>query len=284
MTLTQTLMSTLANTASSSIQGTSQLMSHAKKNKVLLQYLRTTGHHDETRQTQEAGLRKISEALLELAGQIQHLDYAFIKFFKPVAYLPSDIDLLLKRNQLPAVSSILYRLGYQQTVSEPNCVTFTGKVVIDVYINPDVLNIPYLCGRDLLKYVTVTEIGGVKIKKLQNAAEVVLVASHAIYKEQIVTLNDYYSVKSFLSRKSFQIAKKCSVYGALVYVLEVFSSAETGKVNLPLKIPLNHTSKLFLSKIIEDPFSRRAIPWVCLKLFDRRVPRLMFCRIRRQTY
>lgn len=266
------------------MQDAQQLMSHAKKNKVLLQYLRTIGLNDETRQTQEAGLKKISEALLELAGQIHNFDYAFIKFFKPVAYLPSDIDLLLKRDQLPAVSSILHRLGYQQTVSEPNCETFTGKVVIDVYMNPDALNIPYLCGRDLLKYVAVTEIDGVKIKKLENAAEVVLVASHAVYKEQIITLNDYYVVKRSLSHKSFQIAKKCSVYGALVYVLEVFRAVEMGKVNLPLKIPLNHTSKLFLSKIIEDPFSRRSVPWVCLKLFDRRVPRLMFCRIRRQTY
>jgi hypothetical protein len=284
MTITQTLMSSLAGDTSPTIADSPLLRGHAKKNKVLLQYLRATAIEDELRQTQEQGLKKIYAALIELTSQISHLDYAVIKFFKPIAYLPSDIDLLLKKDHLPNLSRILHRLGYRQTVYEPNCVTFEGKAVVDVYLNPDAFNVPYLDGALLLNYTSNRKIGDVVIKKLQNAAEVVLVASHAVYKEQIVTLNDYFFVKRSLSRQSFQIAKKCSVYGALIYVLEVFRAAEMGKVNLPLKIPLNHTSKLFFSKIIEDPFSRRSVPWVCFKLFDRRVPQLMFCRIHRQTY
>ncbi|MCW3982393.1 MAG: nucleotidyltransferase family protein [Candidatus Bathyarchaeota archaeon] len=284
MNITQKLMTSLADNTSPTVADSPLLRGHAKKNKVLLQYLRAVAIDDDQRQTQEQGLKKIYNALIELASQISHLDYAVIKFFKPIAYLPSDIDLLLKKDHLPNLSRILHALGYRETVSEPNCVTFEGKAVVDVYLNPDAFNVPYIDGALLLNYTSTTKIAGITVKKLQSDAEVVIVASHAVYKEQIITLNDYYFIKSSLSTTSFEIAKKCHVCDALDYVVEVFEAVENGKVNLPFKIGVGRSSKFFLQKITVDSFSRKSLPLVCFKILDGRLSTLVRCRLRRQTY
>ena len=167
ITLTQTLMTILEN-ENLVRKDISILIEHAKRNKVLLQFLRELSIKNNLRQKQEATLCYVYSALTEIASQIQNLDDVVIKFFKPMAYIPSDIDLLLKKEQINTLSQILKKLGYKCVLIEPNCVTFEGKVVIDVYINPDVLNIPYLVGEKLLQFSKLIEVDGVKIKKLTD--------------------------------------------------------------------------------------------------------------------
>lgn len=284
MTLTQALMTTLKDETYIQKGDLPLLMEHARKNKVLLQFLRNSRIEGTIRQEQEEALSEVYLALVEVAYKIQNLDYAVIKFFKPMAYLPSDIDLLLKKEQISILSRILQKLGYNLILIEPNCLTFKGKVVIDVYINPDVLNIPYMTGEELLQFTTIVEVDGVKIKKLTDEAEVVLVLSHAVYKEQIITLNDYYAAKLYLNSECVKIAAKFKVSSALEYVINAFHDIEMGRADMPLKIPFKHTVKLFLNKIITDKLTRNSLPQVCLKLFDQRAPMLIKSRLLRQTY
>jgi hypothetical protein len=201
-----------------------------------------------------------------------------------MAYVPSDIDLLVKREQMDVLLRALQHLGYRPTVVEPNCVTLEGKAIIDVYINPDVLNIPYMRGEKLLEFAVMEEVDGVKIKKLRKEAEVVMVLSHAVYKEQIITLNDYYTTKFYVNSECVRIAERFNVSNAVAYSLRAFRNMELGNVEAPVKIPAWQATKLFLTKIVEDPLSKRFLPYVCLKLFDRRAPMLIKSRLFRRTY
>ncbi len=283
MTLSKTLVDVLNGEASGSIY-TSLVVECAIKNKVLLQVLRNLRIENSLRRKQEMALRESYEALLEIARDIQNIDYAVIKFFKPIAYVPSDIDLLVKRAHLEKLLNILKSLGYKLSVLEPNCISLKGKTIIDVYINPDFMNIPYMSGEKLLNFYQSTKINGVEVKTLKPEAEAVVALSHGIYKEQILTLNDYYTARRFLNNESMKIAEELWVTDALVYSLKLFEEIELGLIEVPIRVPIRDAAKLILLKIAEDPLSKRYLPHACLKFLDRRTPMLVKSRLFRQTY
>jgi len=260
------------------------MIEYANTNKVLLHFLRIFNVENALRKKQEIGLRNIYESLIEIARLIQNIDYAVIKFFKPLAYVPSDIDLLVKREDLSDVLRKLQSIGYKPSVYEANCISLEGKTIVDLYLNPDFMNIPYTSGEKLLKYVQVKRLKGVKIKALKPEAEAILALSHAIYKEQIITLNDYYTAKFYLNDKSLEIAEELKVLDAILYSMNFLKQVKQGLVNLPYKIPIRDVIKLFSVKIKRDPLSRKSLPNIGLKLFDRRVLMLIKSRFFRETY
>jgi len=284
MALTRTLMEILNCEKSEKPCDIGLLIEHARKNKVLLQLLKSLRVEGSLRQRQEMAFCEVYEALLEIANYTQNLDYAVIKFFKPIAYVPSDIDLLVKKERLKELVTMLQELGYKYAAVEPNCITLKRDIFVDIYINPDIANMPYISGEELLKFVHVEELHGVKVKRLKNEAEAVLTLSHAIYKEQIITLNDYYTARYYLNKKSMIIAEDLKVSEVLTYSINILREIELGLVEVPLRIPIREVTKLLLLKISKDSLSRKSLPNVGSKLLDRRILMLAKSRLYRQTY
>ena len=59
-----------------------------------------------------------------------------------------------------------------------------------IYVNTD----------KLFEYKEVIEFNGVEIQTLSSSAEVLVTMAHSTYKERIYTLNDFFTVKKWMSK------------------------------------------------------------------------------------
>ena len=261
-----------------------RLVERARLNKVRLEALRRLGINDELRQSDESRLAAFRRTTVEVVSGLKNLDYALIKFFKPVAYVPSDLDLLVSRGDEYKVRRTLKQAGFEYVVSEPNCVTMRRDIQIDVYTNPDFMNVPYLVGDDLLKYSEAAYIGDVETRALAQDVEAVLLAAHSVYKEQLITLNDYFTLRKFLRPSSLGIGEALKVDKAIHYCLSVLKRIEDGSTEAPFKIPFPVYARIFLQKLGDDSKARREVKNLVRKLGEGRLASLAVSRLLRESY
>jgi hypothetical protein len=86
-----------------------------------------------------------------------------------------------------------------------------------------------------------------EIRALENYAEALAAASHAIYKEKIYTLNDYFTVKEWISNESLRLAEELYCEHALELAMELNRRIESSSLSLPYKNP----SASMVSAVIE---------------------------------
>jgi hypothetical protein len=55
--------------------------------------------------------------------------------------------------------------------------------------------------------LNIKEFNGVEVVSLESYAEALVSAAHAVYKERIYTLNDYFTVKEWTTEETFKLAK-----------------------------------------------------------------------------
>jgi hypothetical protein len=262
------------------------LVENARKNKVLLQLLRETRMDERRREEQEKRHREMLDAAAHVAEKLRGLNYAFIKFFKPIAYVPSDIDLILSPDDLKESINRLERGGYKLVVREPYCVTVKKSEIVDLYIHPCVANIPYMNGSSLLDNSRDIQIDSVGSRTLSLEAEVVLTAAHAVYKEQLFTLNDYFTVKRWNNEKVPVLAEATKTMPALNLAFSIARILErNSNPSFPYKINLGACLAIFSMKFLEDSFMRSSIPRIIPKLRnDDRLIASAIARVGRTTY
>jgi hypothetical protein len=260
------------------------LLLRARKNKVELELMRCLNITDRLREYQESRLAAFLRSTAEVASKMAEFDYAVIKFFKPVAYVPSDLDLLVAVKDFARARRALRSLGFEYVVSEPNCTTMRRDIQVDIYTNPDFLNLPYLGGKSLLEYTRSASINGVQARALSDEIEAVLICAHSIYKEHLLTLNDYFSLKKFLGRSSIKMARALNVQPAVDFCLSTIGGIDAGDFEAPFKVPLSIVSRIWWLKFIDDTETRRGMRNLLAKLFDTRLASLAVSRVRRETY
>jgi hypothetical protein len=185
------------------------LLTHAGKNKILLHLLRSLNIEGPLREQQESGIRKIVEVVQILSKLLKEYNYVFFKLIKPVSYVPADIDLLIDESQAEKAAHEIMRLGYTVAVKDPYCISLTkGDSIIDLYIHPSIGGAIIIDGQRLLEHKCPMEFNAAEITSLERYAEALVVASHAIYKERIYTLNDYFTVDRWTSRKTIKLAQE----------------------------------------------------------------------------
>jgi hypothetical protein len=260
------------------------LLLRAKRNKVELELMRSLNITNKLRTYEELRLAAFLKSAADVASTVAEFDYSVIKFFKPVAYLPSDLDLLVAVDDSARVRRALQIIGFEYVVSEPNCTTMRRDIQVDIYTNPDFMNLPYLGGKALLEHSRTSTINGIQVKVLSDEIEAVLVCAHSVYKEQLLTLNDYFSLKKSLGPSSFKIARALHVQPAVDLCLSIIQGIEAGEVEAPFKIPLSTFSNLLLLKILSDPGTRRGMGDLLRKLLDPRLATLAASRVQRDSY
>ena len=115
-------------------------------------------------------------------------------------------------------------------------------------------------GQKLLKdYSEDIELGGVFARSLTKDAEVVVTAAYAIYKEHIILLLDCFTVVGLLSSRAIDITRESAVEKSLEIVLDVCRAIEQGIVGTPYRVPLPCIAKLYLDKMIIDPWFRETV-------------------------
>jgi hypothetical protein len=263
---------------------TYDLLNFAAENKMLLELLRSTGLTGPLRERQESLYLDFVHSMTELSQLFAELDYALIKFDKAVAYVPSDIDFLVSEKDIEDATSILREHGYKQIVREPFCRTFRKEVTVDLYIHPCVANFIYLNGRKLLNHRIEMKIGDHYVKVLSRDVEAVLVASHAIYKEQLFTLNDCLTIKKWLSEKSIDFANETKTAQALSKSIILVKSVLKGELELPHKIGVVLTTGFLGAKFASDKTTRSSFLSLGTKLANKQFGLLLISRFKRRTY
>jgi len=262
-----------------------ELIKIAAKNKILLQFLRVTQLDRKLLLLEEAKYRKFLENLALTQEALSNLDYVFIKLRKPVAYVPSDIDVLIPRNLISKAIHRLMEKGFRIEVAEPYCITMTrNKAIIDLYVYPTLGGMIYVNTDKLFEYKEAIEFNGVEIQTLTRSAEVLVTMAHSIYKERIYTLNDYITTSKWISKKTLELAEELKCIKALTISMEINKLVDSRKLILPYKISLPLWIKVLTNKVMEDNITRATTINLLKSLRDRRAGKQIVSKLIRQSY
>ncbi len=261
------------------------LIELASKNKVLLHLLRVLNIHDPLRESQEKAMRNIVKTVEILSKVLKGYEYTFFKLVKPVSYVPADVDVLVNANQIGRVAKEVMGLGYMLIVKDPYCITLTrGDSIVDLYMQPSVGGAIFVDGQRLLNHTRIAEFNGVELRTLEPYAEALTAVSHAIYKEQIYTLNDYFTIKKWATGRSFRLAEELSCRQALELSVKLNRLIEDGFIETPYKLPPPLWLTIVMHKLLEDPLTKATLTNILGKMRDPRIGRLLTSRLSRQTY
>jgi hypothetical protein len=261
------------------------LLTHAGKNKILLQLLRVLNIQGSIRGQQESGIKRVIEVVQTLSKLLRSYNCAFFKLIKPVGYVPADIDLLVDVRQAKDVAHDVMQLGYRVAVKDPYCLTLKrGDSIIDLYVHLSLGGMILLNGQKLLEHSCITEFNGTEVRSLKSYAEALVAASHAIYKERNYTLNDYFTIKQWVSTKSFKMAEELSCKPALKLALTLNEKIEKGLIETPFKISIPHWLALLFQKAHGDKLSRASAIDIIKALTKQNTRKAMMAKFTRESY
>lgn len=268
--------------AKGSVEDLSEL---ARLNKVLLGFLRRIGYGGPLRTREENLYRRYMIEVSRVSEALNNLDYALFKFRKPIEHVSVDIDVLVRYEHLPKAVKNLAELGFRVEVSEPYTVTIVrGKTIVDLYTHPSFAWIVYLNGERLLENMEMIEVNGVKAKALTTEAEAITTVAHAIYKEHIYLLTDYYVTKQWLNSGAINLARELNAEEALQMSLKLNKYIEKGLVETPIKLNPTQIVEILARKFMKDSnFRTTTINMIKLATKKRTIQELT-SRIKRKSY
>ena len=261
------------------------LLAHARKNKVLLHALRALNVQGYVREQQELSMRRVVERVEALSKVLKDYNCAFFKLIKPLSYVPADLDLLVDAGQVKAVACELMKLGYAVAVKDPYCLTLTkGDSIVDLYVHPCLGRVVFIDGQRLLEHSCTAEFNGVEVKSLESYAEALVASSHAVYKERIYTLNDYFTVEEWTSKRALKLAQELKCEEALETAISLNRKIRLGVLETPYKIPLPTWIAMLARKFRADPLTRATSTGVLKALIGKRAGELLTSKLLRETY
>jgi hypothetical protein len=261
------------------------LIDLASKNKVLLQLLVKLDVKNSLRKTQEETLENIVRLVEILSKDLDGFNFAFFKLVKPISYVPADVDVLVKYDEREEIIRRIEELGFRIKVKEPFCTTLVkDSFIIDVYVHPTLGGMAYMNGQRLLDYVSIKEFNGIKIRTLESYVEALVSAAHAIYKERIYTLNDYFTVKEWATEETFKLAKELKCSSALELAIKINDAIENGLVEAPYKIPMHTWAKLLVQKFLRDPLTGSTSKNLIKSLGTKRGIKSLNSKLTRESY
>ncbi|MHA1833584.1 MAG: nucleotidyltransferase family protein [Candidatus Baldrarchaeia archaeon] len=257
----------------------------ASLNKVLLHFLRVIDFNGGLREAEERRLDKIAWVVERIVRRFKNVDYVFYKLVKPVVYVPSDVDLLVNRKHIHLAVSMLRDLGFRVELAEPYCVTMISRnLVVDVYVHPTIGGMVYLDGERLLEYRRTAIFCGLEVPTLEDYVEALVAAAHAVYKERIYTLNDYFTVSEWVLRKSFDIADELDCLQALRFAMNLNRGINDGLLETPFRIPVLSWLVLLWEKFYSDGLTRVTSPNILRALRSQRSGKILFSKLTRISY
>lgn len=273
------------NNIQASVKIRNNLIEIAMKNKVLLQLLRILNINDYLRFSQEKAFSSMLQVIETLSKCLKDCEYAFFKLIKPIVYVPADVDLLVSIHHVKKTIKLIERLGYNVITKDPYCVTLSkGHSIIDLYTYPSLGGVAFIDGQKLLEHSRKVEFNGIEVKSLEPYAEAVVVAAHAIYKERIYTLNDYFTLKKTLSKRSFELAKGLHCEESLKLIIAINRNVDEGLLGLPYKIPIALWFKLMTQKLYDDKLTKTTLINLIKTLFNQRFGKQLLAKLTGESY
>jgi hypothetical protein len=261
------------------------LLIHAGKNKILLHMLRALNIQGSLRERQELGMSKVIEVVQTLSKLLKDYNYAFFKLVKPLSYVPADVDLLIDVSQVKSAAHEIMGLGYRVAVKDPYCLTLTkGDSIVDLYVHPCLGGVVFIDDQRLLEHSCTMEFNGVEVKSLESYAEALVASSHAVYKERIYTLNDYFTVEEWTSKRALKLAQELKCEEALETAMSLNRKIRLGMLETPYKIPLPTWLAILIRKFQTDGLTRASSIGMLKTLTSKRAGMLLASKLMRETY
>jgi len=183
------------------------------------------------------------------------------------------------------VAHDIMELGYVVAVKDPYCLTLIrGDSIIDLYTHPSLGGIIIIDGQRLLEHSRTVEFEGAEVRSLESYAEALAVASHAIYKERIYTLNDYFTVEKWTSKKTLKLAQELRCREALETAIDLNRKIILGMLETPYKIPLPTWLTILMRKLRTDSLTRATSTRLLKTLIDKRIGKLLTSKLTRESY
>jgi len=150
------------------------------------------------------------------------IDYAVFKSLRPYPFTTVDIDVIVFKEYEEAVRC-LSKYGYRVLGSGPESVTFSspGGVSVDLYREVAVSRVVYVDKDVLRKHVTKVETPFGVVVNLSPEADLIAFANHALVKEHMFTLADYFTVKGLLLKSDVDVLSRLVLETRSVYVMSV---------------------------------------------------------------
>lgn len=237
----------------------------AEKNKVHLLFLQSASRlfpensvvksslsNYEERYQRTIGLTKFVAGVLKREG----VSYTFFKTIKPFPYTPSDVDVLLWAdddlqtaiNKLRAEGCVVLDGDlYGVTMYSP-----VYKLNIDLTLRVAVSGIVYADKKLLFEHVYDVHVDGQQVRTLKPSVDLLVVAGHSVYKEQMFTLSDYYACVLFSQhwKESLNLADSFHLRYALETVLKLTRNLTLNAFdkNTPISKSLNVSNQIDSSK------------------------------------
>ncbi len=255
----------------------------ARRNKVLLGILRKYPISFGLLNRLEARFRSITDSVEELSELMDGLNYAFFKLIKPIPYVPSDVDLLISKSDLEDAVSKLLKAGYHLVTRSRSTLTFRKDVTVDLYIDPSFGDLVYIDGASLLKFKCQEVFEEIRITHLCPEVEALVIATHALFKEWILTLNDVISFSEYCGYETYVMADEFRFRSLMLDMSELVRRSFSGEIELPYKVPLNKWIYYFLEKL-RDPVTRGTIPSFIRRLLFAALRGEIIYKINRESY
>jgi len=233
-------------------------------------------------------------ALISSLLEESDIRYTFFKTIKPFPYTPSDIDVLLRsKADLTRACQTLEMKGFKPLDTDLYGSTMLSPyhgINVDITTEVAVSSLIYLNKDLLFDHVNQVKIQGFNVLNLKPDADMMVAAAHSLYKEQMYTLSDYYTLalSSQFYTEAFELAESTHATFALeealrltyeitvnafgsdnILIERLKISLQTAKrgmkqprkgFDLPMKYPLNVLLRGLSKKILEDPTSRKSLP------------------------
>lgn len=258
----------------------------ASLNKILLAFLRAANIGGAIRVLEEARYRRYVKSVAEVVEALRDFNYALYKFRKPVEHVSVDIDVLIDYRDLGKAIKELVSKGFKIIAFEKYTVTLAkNNTIVDLYTHPAFAWIIYIDGYKLLDCcVEEFYFEGHVVKGLTREAEAVVSTAHAIYKEHLYLLIDYFVTRKWLSKKALNLSIELGIGNSVEIACQLNELVEKGLLELPHKLPLAIMARTYLNKFIKDSEFRATTPNILKYLFTERIGEKIKWRLSRKTY
>jgi hypothetical protein len=246
---------------------------------------------------------------------VNGLRYSIFKTIKPFPTTPSDVDVLVNREDLQRAASLLEFSGFQITTEDAYSITMQrGTMIVDLQLQPSVSNLPYISKEFLMRNIVLKHLDGFDVYNLSDEAEIIVVASHSLYKEQLFTLSDYYTITMLTERVAdvdnlIELATLSNTLDALrimAYLCSQVTEKAFGTSNLkicklsevlgapslgirdiqelPLKFPFSLVIRLLISRARKDKQLRQKILPAIMRIVSPTQLGKLISHMTRKTY
>ncbi|MEM2297866.1 MAG: hypothetical protein QXH10_10635, partial [Ignisphaera sp.] len=203
-----------------------------------------------------------------------------------VDHVSVDIDLLVSSNDISRAGKRLLAKGFEVVVVEPYTATLKyGSIVVDLYTYPAFAWAIYMDAERILKdYVEDIAVDDIYVRALTRDAEVVVTLAHALYKEHIYLISDYFVINSWLNKGAILVAYEFNLIDELRYFLTLNNMISRGVVDAPYRIPQGYVTKEYVKLFAQNNLFRGTATNIFKYLLSERSGRIILWKLTRKSY